>query len=128
MLREERTGASGRPFDVDARPVALDEDGTRQALLDAGLDLFTERGFENVTTVDLCAHVHLDHAAFDALYTDTAHLFADVYDTIHQEVGAAIVRALDRTDELAARGRERIEDLSWERTARETAAVYAELA
>jgi glycosyltransferase involved in cell wall biosynthesis len=44
------------------------------------------------------------------------------------EIGAAILRALDRTDELAARGRERVEDLSWERTARETAAVYAELA
>ena len=42
-------------------------------------------------------------------------------------VAGAIVRALDRRDELAALGRERVAELSWDRTAAETRAVYEEL-
>ncbi len=37
-------------------------------------------------------------------------------------------RALARAEELGRLGRERVAGLSWERTARETAAVYAEVA
>lgn len=43
------------------------------------------------------------------------------------DMSAAMLRALGRSDELARLGRERVAALSWERTARETAAVYAEL-
>lgn len=42
-------------------------------------------------------------------------------------VAGAIVRALDRRDELAELGRARVAGLSWERTAAETRAVYAEV-
>jgi glycosyltransferase involved in cell wall biosynthesis len=44
------------------------------------------------------------------------------------DIGAAMLRALGRGAELGRLGRERVAGLSWERTARETAAVYAELA
>ena len=42
------------------------------------------------------------------------------------DMAAAILRALARRDELALRGPAQVAALSWERTARETAAVYAE--
>ncbi len=43
-------------------------------------------------------------------------------------IAAAVLEALDRSDDLAARGRARAAELSWERSARATAAVYAEAA
>lgn len=52
---------------------------------------------------------------------------AELFDPLDaDEIGAAMLRALARRDELAALGRERVAGLSWERTARETAAVFAE--
>jgi glycosyltransferase involved in cell wall biosynthesis len=42
------------------------------------------------------------------------------------EIAGAMLRALERGPELARLGRERVAGLSWERTARETAAVYRE--
>jgi glycosyltransferase involved in cell wall biosynthesis len=42
------------------------------------------------------------------------------------DMAAAILRALARRDDLAQRGPAQVAGLSWERTARETAAVYAE--
>jgi glycosyltransferase involved in cell wall biosynthesis len=56
---------------------------------------------------------------------DAAELFAP--DDV-AEMAAAMARALGRREELARLGRERAAQWSWERTARETAAVYAELA
>lgn len=54
---------------------------------------------------------------------------AELFDPRDVEtMAAAVRRALERRDELARLGRERVAALSWERTARETAAVYAELA
>ncbi len=44
------------------------------------------------------------------------------------DVAGAIERAIARRDELAALGRARAAELSWERTAEETRRVYAELA
>lgn len=43
-------------------------------------------------------------------------------------IAGAMQRALARAAELSGAGRERVAGLSWERTARETAAVYAEAA
>jgi glycosyltransferase involved in cell wall biosynthesis len=43
-------------------------------------------------------------------------------------IAAAMVEALDRREEIVDLGRRRVAELSWERTARETAAVYAEAA
>jgi len=45
-----------------------------------------------------------------------------------EAIAAAIHEALARRDELAAAGRRRADELSWERTAAETAAVYREAA
>jgi glycosyltransferase involved in cell wall biosynthesis len=42
-------------------------------------------------------------------------------------LAAAIRDALARRDDLAARGRQRVSELSWARTARRTVAVYREL-
>lgn len=42
------------------------------------------------------------------------------------DIGAAILRALGDRERLSAAGRARAAEFSWERTARETAAVYAE--
>jgi glycosyltransferase involved in cell wall biosynthesis len=54
---------------------------------------------------------------------------AELFDPLDADaVGAAMLRALERADELAGLGRARVAGLSWERTARETAAVYGELA
>jgi glycosyltransferase involved in cell wall biosynthesis len=54
---------------------------------------------------------------------------AETFDpTDTDAIGAAIVRALGRREELAAAGRNRVAGLSWDRAARETAAVYAEVA
>jgi glycosyltransferase involved in cell wall biosynthesis len=43
-------------------------------------------------------------------------------------IAAAMLEALDRREELVERGLRRVGELSWERTARATAAVYAEAA
>jgi len=52
---------------------------------------------------------------------------AELFDPLDvDDMAAAILRALGRREELARRGRERVAALSWERTARETAAVYRE--
>jgi glycosyltransferase involved in cell wall biosynthesis len=61
--------------------------------------------------------------ALPELAGDAAEWF-DPLDT--DDMAAAILRALRRRDELARLGPERVAGLSWERTARETAAVYAE--
>jgi len=61
--------------------------------------------------------------ALGELGTGAAELF-DPLDA--DDIGAAMLRALDRREELGRLGRERVADLSWERTARETAAVYSE--
>jgi glycosyltransferase involved in cell wall biosynthesis len=54
---------------------------------------------------------------------------AELFDPLDADaVGAAMLRPLERADELAGLGRARVAGLSWERTARETAAVYGELA
>jgi glycosyltransferase involved in cell wall biosynthesis len=53
---------------------------------------------------------------------------AELFDPLDvDDIGAAMRRALGRPEELGRLGRERVAGLSWERTARETAAVYAEL-
>jgi glycosyltransferase involved in cell wall biosynthesis len=52
---------------------------------------------------------------------------AELFDPLDaDDIGRAMLRALSRRDELARLGRERVADLSWERTARETVAVYRE--
>jgi len=52
---------------------------------------------------------------------------AELFDPLDVEaIAAAIGRALARRDELSHLGRERVAGLSWERTARETVAVYEE--
>ncbi|MFL5844147.1 MAG: glycosyltransferase family 4 protein [Solirubrobacteraceae bacterium] len=54
---------------------------------------------------------------------------AELFDPLDADaIGAAMTRALERGEELARLGRERVAGLSWEHTARETVAVYAELA
>jgi glycosyltransferase involved in cell wall biosynthesis len=63
--------------------------------------------------------------ALGELGAGAAELF-DPLDTA--DIAGALVRALGRRDELARLGRERIAGMSWERAARETAAVYRELA
>jgi glycosyltransferase involved in cell wall biosynthesis len=53
---------------------------------------------------------------------------AEVFDPRDvDDMAEAMLRALARREELGALGRARVAELSWERTARETAAVYAEL-
>jgi glycosyltransferase involved in cell wall biosynthesis len=52
---------------------------------------------------------------------------AELFDPLDAEaIAAALGSALERAGELTERGRERVAGLSWERTARETVAVYAE--
>jgi glycosyltransferase involved in cell wall biosynthesis len=55
---------------------------------------------------------------------DAAELF-DPRDP--NDIAAAVRRALERADQLAAAGRARAAEFSWERTARETLAVYREV-
>lgn len=60
---------------------------------------------------------------------ETAAGAAELFDPLDvAAIAAAIERALGRREELARLGRERAAAWSWERTARETAAVYAEVA
>jgi glycosyltransferase involved in cell wall biosynthesis len=59
---------------------------------------------------------------------ETAAGAAELFDPLDvDDMAAAILRALGRRDELAALGRARAAELSWERTATETVAVYREL-
>ena len=59
---------------------------------------------------------------------ETAGAAAELFDPRSAAaVAAAIVRAIERRDELAALGRARVAELSWERTAAQTLAVYEEL-
>src|SRR4051794_22912627 len=52
---------------------------------------------------------------------------AELFDPLDVSgIGAALGRALGRAEELVRRGHERVAALSWERTARETVAVYRE--
>jgi glycosyltransferase involved in cell wall biosynthesis len=54
---------------------------------------------------------------------------AELFDPLDADaIGAAMLRALARAEELGRLGRERVAGLTWERAARETAAVYRELA
>jgi len=54
---------------------------------------------------------------------------AELFDPLDaDDIAAAMLRALGRREELARLGRARVAGLSWERSARETAAVYAEAA
>lgn len=73
------------------------DDLLRARLHEAGLALFTARGFENVDIVDLCAHARVDPADFRRRYESTAALFTEMYDQIHHEVGDALVRSLSNT-------------------------------
>jgi glycosyltransferase involved in cell wall biosynthesis len=60
---------------------------------------------------------------------ETAGDAAEYFDPLDvQDIAAAIDRALRRGEELARRGPAQVAGLSWERTARETAAIYEELA
>ena len=60
---------------------------------------------------------------------ETAGGAAELFDPLDvSDMAAAIERALGQRAELALLGRERAAGWSWERTARETAAVYAEAA
>ncbi len=60
---------------------------------------------------------------------ETAGGAAELFDPLDvADMSDAILRAVWRSDELIRLGRARVAELSWERTARETAAVYAELA
>jgi glycosyltransferase involved in cell wall biosynthesis len=53
---------------------------------------------------------------------------AELFDPLDTDaMAAAIQRALSRADELRRLGRERVADMTWERAARETVAVYEEL-
>ena len=59
---------------------------------------------------------------------ETAGGAAELFDPESvDEIGAAVLRALGRRDELAALGRARAASWSWSRTARETVDVYREL-
>jgi glycosyltransferase involved in cell wall biosynthesis len=59
---------------------------------------------------------------------ETAGGAAELFDPLDVDaIGAAIVRALGRSEELAAAGRERAAHWSWAKTAAQTADVYREL-
>ena len=59
---------------------------------------------------------------------ETAGEAAELFDPLDAaDLADAVRRALGRRDELAGLGRERAAGFSWERTARETVAVYREL-
>lgn len=59
---------------------------------------------------------------------ETAGGAAELFDPASVDsVAGAIARAIDRREELAELGRARVAELSWERTAAETRAVYEEL-
>jgi len=59
---------------------------------------------------------------------ETAGGAAVLFDPLDPDaIAAAVLGALARREELAAAGRERVAGFSWERTARETVAVYREV-
>ena len=121
-------GAAPWP-DVDAPGFLSDAD--LDALL-RGADLLVHpslyEGFGLVVAEAMARGVPVacsNATALRELGDGAAELF-DPFDVA--DIAGALRRALARRDELAMLGLERVAPLSWERTARETAAVYEEVA
>src|SRR3954447_10921558 len=121
-------GAGDRRW-PDVEPPGYVDDAQLDALL-RGADLLVHpsfyEGFGLVVAEALVRGTPVACAratALPELAGDAAEWF-DPFDV--DDIAAAVLRALARRDELSLRGPAQVAALSWERTARETAAVYAE--
>ena len=88
-----------------ARPLtrrALAKLRTRQALLDAGKQLFTERGYEHATVRDIARAAGMSTGAVFANFTDKSDLFGEILVKDYQEL-AETMRAIAADQHGSAR-------------------------
>ena len=80
-------------FSTDARPLnrrAMAKLRTRQALLQAGKQLFTERGYEDATVRDIARAAGMSTGAVFANFSDKADLFAEILSDDYEALASAM--------------------------------------
>jgi len=80
-------------FSEDARPLtrrAMAKLRTRQALLEAGRQLFTERGYEDATVRDIARAAGMSTGAVFANFSDKADLFAEILSDDYEALASAM--------------------------------------
>ena len=92
--------AAPHTFANDVRPLtrrAMAKMRTRQALLQAGKQLITERGYEDATVRDIARAAGMSTGAVFANFSDKADLFAEILSTEYETL-ASILRGVPVDD------------------------------
>lgn len=76
---------------------------TRQALLDAALEVFLERGFARATTREIAHRAGLSEGTMYRHFTDKYELFHQVFFSLVGEIGIELDRLPDRAGTLTLR-------------------------
>jgi TetR/AcrR family transcriptional regulator, mexJK operon transcriptional repressor len=85
------------------RPTRAQAEARHRALLDAALEIFLERGFENATIRDIAAAIGMTRKSVYARYSDKRELFRAMLEHVAAEMEVA-------TDALARIDRENLEE------------------
>ena len=96
---------SGEAAEAPASRQAARSEGTRTKLIEAGIELFSERGYAGVGTEELVDRAKVTRGALYHHFGDKRDLFRAVHETLEQrmvaEIGAAL-EASPREDPLEA--------------------------
>jgi glycosyltransferase involved in cell wall biosynthesis len=124
-------GGEGERLRAEAVEITGWVDDERLDALMRGADVLVHPGLHEgfgLVLVEAMARGTPVAAARAGALPETAGDAAELFDPRDpSDLAAAVRRALERGDELAAAGRTRAAEFSWERTARETLAVYREV-
>jgi AcrR family transcriptional regulator len=96
---------TGRAAEAPARRQAARSEATRGKLIEAGIELFSERGFAGVGTEELVDRAKVTRGALYHHFGDKRDLFRAVHEELEQRIVAKIAAALEadpRQDPLEA--------------------------
>ncbi|MDQ3645167.1 MAG: TetR/AcrR family transcriptional regulator [Actinomycetota bacterium] len=102
---------------AERRPNADRSAATRAALIGAGRELFTERGYAGVGTEEIVRRAQVTRGALYHHFADKRDLFRAVHELVEQEMVEAIVKAMEGVEdpvELLLVGARRFLDLCME--------------